>query len=95
MDGPAVVETFSIIEAAEAIGRTPLTFRRWIDRDMVPAPYLREEGNRPCVYSRGELEVMAAVLAKHKEDFQYLCEKHEHVRHNMQQHMQAYRSNHI
>lgn len=70
-----------------------LTIRRWLDRDIIPAPYL--DDGRTKVYSIGELEVIAAVLAKHREDFQYLCEKHEHVKHDMHQRMQAYRAHNI
>lgn len=86
------MESFTVGEAAEALGKTELTFRRWIEKDLVPAPYLVDANGRAKVYSKGELEVIARVLARHSEEFQYLCEKHEHVRHNMHQHMQAYRT---
>lgn len=94
--GPVVIETFTVCEASYALHRTELTLRRWIDRDLIPAPFLFEEGRRKALlYSKGELEIIARELHKHSEEFQYLCEKHEHVRQNIHQYMHAYRSNHV
>lgn len=70
--------------------------RAWIAKDLVPAPFLYEESRKKVMlYSRGELEVIARELSSHQEDYQYLCEKHEHVRHNIHQHMHAYRTHHV
>lgn len=90
-----MIESFTIAEAAEAIGRNELTFRRWVDRDMVPAPYLVDKNSRAKLYSKGELEVIARILARHSVEFQNLCETHAHVIHTMHQHMQAYRTHYV
>ncbi len=88
-----MIESFNISETAEALGKSILTIRRWIDHDMLPAPFLREVGGHAVmVYSKGELEVIARVLSRHAGDYQYLCEKHDHVRHDMHQHVHAYRT---
>jgi hypothetical protein len=91
-----VVETFTVAEASQALHRNELTLRRWIDRDLIPAPYLFEQSKRKVpLYSKGELEVIARELARHGEEFQNYCEKHEHVRHSIHQHMQAYRVDYV
>ena len=48
MDHPELVETFTVPQAAEALGRSVSTLRRWIEADRVPSPYLREIGRASC-----------------------------------------------
>lgn len=84
-------------EAANALGRNELTLRSWINKDLVPAPFLYEEARQMVpLYSKGELEVIARELAKHaQDDYQNLCEKHVHVREAIHQYMHAYRAHHV
>ncbi|HGS7906825.1 TPA: hypothetical protein ACMFP1_002943 [Pseudomonas aeruginosa] len=68
------------------------TFRRWLREDMLPEPYLEETSSGYHVYSRGELEVIAAVLSEHAQTFANACRTHTHVWHQIQQRISAYRA---
>jgi hypothetical protein len=94
-DGIAIAETFNVAEAAVALGKKELTFRGWIQRELVPAPVLTHGTSRVPLYSKGELEIIARELARHSQDYQYLCEKHTHVAESMHQHMHAFRAHHV
>lgn len=78
-----------------ALHKTELTLRRWIEKDIVPAPCLHTETGRALLYSKGELEIIARELDRHSTEFQYLCENHTHVRESLHQHMHAYRAHHV
>lgn len=88
------MESFNLDESAQALGRTAQTIRRWQQLDLIPTPFLKDLGGT-MVYSKGELEVIARVLAQHSKEFQNLCSNHDHVRHTMHQLMHAYRVQHL
>lgn len=93
LEEPTSVETFSIPEAALALGRQELTLRRWIDADKVPAPYLQETVRGYKVYSLGEIETLARVLSTHHSA--YLSSTDHHVITQIREHLHAYRTHHI
>lgn len=93
-DGPIHRETFTIPEAARALGRPEVTFRRWIAADKIPAPYLNEAGRELAVYSIGELQVIQQVLQRHEADYQYMTEQSGAVS-EMHEYMHAYRAHNI
>lgn len=95
MDHPVAIESFTIPQAAEALGRSMATLRRWIDGDKIPAPYLSEVVRRHKVYSVGELQVIARVIAQHEREFVYLVSEHTHIVETLQQAVHAYRSEYI
>jgi len=95
MEYPAIVETYTIPQAAKALGMSEQNMRRWINEDMVPAPYLGETTRGLKVYSRGEIEVLARQLAAHQQHHAYYCAQHESTRHAIFQHMQAYRVSNV
>lgn len=95
LEHPVVVESFTIPEAAAALGKSEPNFRRWLDADKIPGPYLRDRGRGYLVYSVGELETIARVLHHHQQEFAYLTQQHEHIIHTMFQYVQAYRSQYI
>lgn len=96
MDHPVAVESFTVPEAAEALGRSLSTLRRWIDDDKIPGPYLRELSKNHRVYSVGELEVVARVLAQHERDFVYLAGNDgKYAVETLQQAIHAYRAQYI
>lgn len=95
MDGPVNVETFTIPQAAEALGRAVATFRRWLEADKIPSPYLRETSHDYAVYSVGELEVLAGVIGQHERDFVYLVSEHNHVVQAIHQAIHGYRTQYI
>lgn len=95
MDHPVSVESFTIPQAAEALGRSLATIRRWVSGDKIPAPYLTEVVHKHKVYSVGELQVMARIIAQHERDFTYLVSEHTHIVETLQQAIHAYRSEYI
>jgi hypothetical protein len=95
MDHPVAVESFSIVQAADALGKSAITLRRWIDADKIPAPYLQDVSKKNYVYSAGELRVVARVLSQHEREFTYLVSEHNHVVETLHQAVHAYRSEFI
>jgi len=89
------VESYTIPEAAEAIGKSLNTFRRWIDDQMLPEPYLRDTQSNYRVYSRGEMDIISDALRRHAEEFSYFRADHSTVIHNINQRIQAHRSMHV
>ena len=95
MEHPVMVATYTIPEAARALGRSELTFKRWISEDLVPDPILVDTTRGYRHYSTGELRVIAAELAVHEREFSYYTSKHEDTRHRLMQRIQGYRASHI
>jgi hypothetical protein len=95
MDSPATVESFTMPEAAEAMGKSLNTFRRWIADELIPGPYLNDTQSGYKVYSRGELDIIAESLQSHAQEFSYFRAEHTTVIHRINQRIQAYRSMHI
>lgn len=93
MDEPVFVEAFTVPEAAKALGRSELTFKRWIREGLVPPPVLRDTRRGYAHYSEGELSVLARELAKHEQQMSYYSLAHEVTQHAIWQAMQAYRAN--
>lgn len=92
MDHPVVLETFSVTQAAEALGRSVATIRRWVADDKMPAPYLQDVAKGHRVYSVGELQVVARIIGQHEREFAYLTTEHTHIVETLQQAVHAYRS---
>lgn len=95
MDHPVTIETFTINEAAAALGRNQATFRRWIESDKMPAPCLRETTRSYLVYSVGELQVIAGAISEHERDYSYLVSQYTHVVEALHQAVHAYRAEHV
>ncbi len=95
MDHPQYAETFTIPEAAKALGKTELTLRKWIADDMLPAPVLKETQRNYAVYSSGELQIIARVLVEHEREFAYYRFDHSSTIERMHQAMHGYRAQHI
>lgn len=95
MDHPVNVESYTVPEAARALGRSMLAFKRWINEGLVPPPVLQDTTRGYKQYSRGELEVIRREIARHEQEFSYYGLKHEQTIHRVWQAMQAYRSMHI
>lgn len=95
MEFPATVEAYSVPEAAAALGRTPLTLKRWIEDDLIPEPVLQETTRGYRQYSVGELTVIARVLAAHEAEFSYYAHNHERTRVRMEQEVFGYREHNI
>jgi hypothetical protein len=95
MDHPVNIESFTVPEAARALGRSEIGFKRWLSDGIVPPPILLDTVRRYRHYSVGELMVIARVLREHEDEFRYLTVKHTPTIHTLWQGMQAYRAVHI
>ena len=92
MDHPESLETFTIPQAAEALGRGVATLRRWLQSDRMPAPYLEDVQRHHKVYSAGELAVIAGIIAQHEQAFVYFVKEHTHIVESLHQAGHAYRA---
>lgn len=95
MDHPVPVESFTIPEAAEALGRSTVTIRRWIEADKIPEPYLEDTQYHWKVYSVGELSVIAGILARHEREFTNFVSEHTMIVETLHQAVHAFRAEHI
>jgi|PlaIllAssembly_1097288.scaffolds.fasta_scaffold00016_18 hypothetical protein len=95
MDFPQVVECYTVPEAARALGKTELTFKRWLKEDLIPEPILRDTQRGYRHYSVGEVTVMARVLSLHEQSFSYYAQGHTQTREQMMQQMFGYREHFV
>lgn len=95
MEFPQTVESFTVPEAAAALGRTELTLKRWIEDDLIPQPILRDTSRNYRQYSVGELTVIARELQEHEREFRYYATAHTATRERIAQHVFAYRQQHV
>lgn len=87
-----VRETFSIAEAAKALGKSAMTIRRWVgDNELIPEPVLEDTVYHHKVYDRGELQLIAEALAAHEAEFSNLHQSHTDTIHRIAQSVDAYR----
>lgn len=86
-----MLETFNIVEAGAAMGRSSPVFRRWVNGDLIPKPMLRDTTRQHYFYCRDELEIMARIIAEHEKEFAYFCASHEATSHKIHQAIHGYR----
>jgi hypothetical protein len=92
MDVPVVVETYTIGQAAEALGKSELTLKNWINDDLLPEPVLRDTVRSYRHYSVGELTVIARELAVHEEtEGSHYTPRHTYTRERLMQAVHAWR----
>jgi hypothetical protein len=72
----ASLESFSLAEAAEALGRSLITFRKWIQHNLIPAPLFKDVVKGNFCYTIQEIEAIAAGLVEHERSFVYLGVTH-------------------
>jgi hypothetical protein len=85
------METYTIPEAADALGKSLSNFRRWLLNEWIPAPILSDTTRQVACFCVEELEILARVLATHERNFSYLCAQHTDVITNMSQLIHGYR----
>ena len=83
--------TFTIPEAAEALGRSLANFRRWVNGELIPLPVLKDTSRGYYCYTREELLIIGRILTEHEREFSYFCAKHEAVSHRIHQTVMGYR----
>lgn len=65
------VESYTVAQTALTLGRSLATLRRWLREGKIPAQRLRETSKGYAVYSRGEVEEIAEVIAAYEADGDY------------------------
>jgi hypothetical protein len=85
------LETYTVPEAAEALGRSESNFRRWLQNEIVPAPFLVETTNKHVCYCLEELEIIGRHLAQHETGFASLCRSHDETITRMYQAIHGFR----
>lgn len=68
--------TYTIPEAAEALGRSESSFRRWLKEELLPMPILSETTRGTACYGADEVEIIAEELRAHESNFANLCASH-------------------
>lgn len=95
LEHPEYVTVFRMSEAAQALGRSMLTLKRWIKEDLIPGPILQDVVYGYMHYSEGELKLIAGFLAEHERDYEYLHYTHTTTIHRIAQGLEAYRKLHL
>lgn len=72
-----IIDTYTIPEAAEALGKSLPNFRRWVTGELVPSPILKDTARSYFCYCAEELRIMARVLAEHERQYAYFCQSHQ------------------
>ncbi len=62
-------------ETAEALGKSLLTVRSWIEKEFIPAPVCRESQQGYLQYVRCEVDAMASVLSANAKHSKYISSK--------------------
>ena len=92
---PMSVESFTVPEAARALGRSEVGFKRWIADGVMPPPVLRDTTRNYRHYSVGELQLIANILRAHEEDFSYLTTAHVATIGRIWEALRSYRATHV
>lgn len=67
-----VLEGYTLRETGEALGRSLLTIRSWMENKVIPAPFCKEAATGYQQYTRFELEALAEILSVHEQTSQYV-----------------------
>jgi hypothetical protein len=92
---PQYMDAYSMLEAAEALGRDALNFKRWVQNGVIPPPVLHETRRGFKQYSYGELEVLRRELLVHWREFTYLSARHTDTVSRIWSAIQTYRVNNM
>lgn len=92
---PYTVRCYTVPEAAKALGKDTLTFKRWIKEGMIPEPVLTDTSRGYAQYSVGELNVVADVLVQHATEYRYYAKSHDDTRLRLLEELEAYRDEFI
>lgn len=89
------IECYSLRETAEALGRSLLTLRKWVDTGIFPAAQLVDTTYNYNQYSRGELDVVAPILDAHFTAHSQLQQNHTATREALSIVIDEYRENYL
>lgn len=68
---------YTVPEAAKALCKTPLTFKKWIAQEWVPAPIYVDAVFRYRHYTEEEVQAIAKVLQQHYITYEYVHNTHQ------------------
>lgn len=85
-----VAEAYNIPQAAVALGKNPLTVKRWIKVGMLPAPVYADTSHGYRHYLAEEVEAIAEELHQHHLEYQYFRENHTQTIANIRQRLQRH-----
>lgn len=92
MEEPAEAETYSLPEAATALGRSFTAIQLWVSTDILPKPIYREVGgDGTWFFSKGELLVIKAFIDRYAGTLVHMRA----AIHEIHQAIQAYRDMYI
>ena len=74
------LHSFSTAEAAHALGRSLLTFRKWKEAGLVPQPIFQDAIRGWGYYVQEEIDAIASALAVHEQTHQYYGVGHTETR---------------
>jgi hypothetical protein len=74
------VRAYTVPEAARALGKSELTFKRWIAERMIPEAILVDTVRGYRHYTEIELNSIAIVLRRHEREFSYYAKQHRQTR---------------
>ncbi len=92
---PVSAVVYTIPMAATALGKTPLTLRRWINEGLIPPPILQCTTHGYMHYSQAELQLISKLLYKHSKEYDYLHSTHQTIINSIWQSIEAHRKSHI
>lgn len=89
------VECYSIPKAAEALGRTELSIKKWLREGILPPPIWFDVDRGFKRYTVGELRTIASVIAQHEGNFVYISARHTETVSALWRAIQLFRASHI
>lgn len=90
-----ICPTYTMKEAAEALGKTMLTLKSWIRDSLVPSPVLKDTSRNYFQYSEGELEIIGGLLDEHFKLFKQLQKSHTNMVQRMHDDVAEYREEYV
>jgi hypothetical protein len=86
-----MLETYTIPQAAEALGKSQITLKKWIDEALIPPPVLACGTYGYALYSVGELQLIAEFLKSYQQDRVYLSKTEASELESLRQRFEGYR----
>ena len=69
---PICMDVFTLPESAKFLGKSIITFKRWINDNIIPPPILSCTSYNYMHYSLGELQSIVRILKEHEKNYEYL-----------------------
>lgn len=83
---------YTVPQAAAALGKTVVTFKKWIADGLLPPPIFKDTTYGYMHYSQGEMKLVAGIIRKHEQKYDYLHTTHDNTVSQLWQAIEEYRS---